>query len=75
MLLPAGDAMITAQQQKNVLTRNGMDIGGQTMKKREVAAALALLSAVSAMCLKVMKVVGDRLAKEQRPTPPHEDGE
>jgi hypothetical protein len=45
------------------------------MKKREVAAALALLSAVSAMCLKVMKVVGDRLEREQQPTPPHEDGE
>ena len=37
------------------------------MKKRgEIAAALALLGAVSALCLKVMKAVGDRLDREQR---------
>lgn len=35
------------------------------MKKREFAAALALLALASALCLKVMKAVGERLDREQ----------
>lgn len=37
------------------------------MKKRgEVAVALALLGAVSALCLKLMKAVGEKMDREQQ---------
>jgi len=34
------------------------------MKKKEAALALALLSAVSSLCLKGMKLVGEKLSKK-----------
>ncbi|MDO4816595.1 MAG: hypothetical protein Q4A83_08380 [Bacillota bacterium] len=34
------------------------------MKKREAALALALLSAVSSLCIKGMKAVGERLSRK-----------
>lgn len=36
------------------------------MKKKELAAGLALLSISSALCLKIMKKVGEKLKKEKR---------
>ena len=35
------------------------------MKKKEFAIAVALLSASSALCLRLMKKVGERLKKQQ----------
>ena len=35
------------------------------MKKKEFAVAVALLSASSALCLRLMKKVGERLKKQQ----------
>ena len=35
-------------------------------RKGEIAAALALLTAASALCLKLMKAAGDWLDREQR---------
>ena len=35
------------------------------MKKKELAAGLALLSISSALCLKIMKKVGEKLKKEK----------
>lgn len=39
---------------------------GAEMKKKELAAGLALLSISSALCLKIMKKVGEKLKKEKR---------
>ena len=39
---------------------------GTEMKKKELAAGLALLSISSAVCLKIMKKVGEKLKKEKR---------
>ena len=39
---------------------------GTEMKKKELAAGLALLSISSALCLKIMKKVGEKLKKEKR---------
>lgn len=36
------------------------------MKKRYVAATLALLAAVSALCLRAMKAVGDKMERDGR---------
>ena len=36
------------------------------MRKRQAAIALALLSAVSSLCLKGMKKVGDHIEQRQR---------
>lgn len=36
------------------------------MKKKELTAGLALLSISSALCLKIMKKVGEKLKKEKR---------
>ena len=36
------------------------------MKKKEAAAALAILSAVSALCLKGMRAVGDRILRKEK---------
>lgn len=35
------------------------------MKKRQAALALSLLSAVSALCLKGMKMVGEKLSRKE----------
>ena len=35
------------------------------MKKRQAALALSLLSAVSALCLKGMKAVGEKLSRKE----------
>jgi len=35
------------------------------MKKREFAAALALLGVVSALCIRLMQAAGERLARQQ----------
>lgn len=36
------------------------------MRKRQAAAALALLSAVSTLCLKGMKAIGRRMEEKQK---------
>ena len=38
------------------------------MKKRQAALALSLLSAVSALCLKGMKMVGEKLSRKEENT-------
>lgn len=42
---------------------------GAEMKKKELAAGLALLSISSALCLKLMKKVGEKLKKEKMKKP------
>lgn len=42
---------------------------GAEMKKKELAAGLALLSISSALCLKLMKRVGEKLEKEKMKKP------
>lgn len=39
---------------------------GTEMKKKELAAGLALLSISSSLCLKLMKRIGEKLKKEKR---------
>ena len=45
--------------------KNGTE-GGDNVKKKELLAGAALLSISSALCLKVMKKVGDRLKKAEK---------
>ena len=47
-------------------THGGRRRGGRPMRKRQAAAALALLSAVSTLCLKGMKAIGRRMEEKQK---------
>lgn len=60
-----GGRRVWYTKSREKMWKNGTE-GGDNVKKKELLAGAALLSISSALCLKVMKKVGDRLKKAEK---------
>ena len=72
LVFPEGPCYDAPEEGENQQT-GAKEVDPMRNRKGEIAAALALLTAASALCLKLMKAAGDWLDREQRKLDETED--